>query len=504
MADKNPNQLPSASTLQDTDTIIVQQGTTNKATLLQLKSYMPGSSEPSGQVKSFKVDYSAVGDGTTDDTTAVSTALAANQRIFDNGDFLTTGLVNKYGCDIQGGARILKQTANLKQQLNTSADKHQRVFGEEHLSAFWKRIKAGLSCLARMDGDSTTSGTGGTVTPDVLLANLTNKYKVPGITYSNGGAGGHSTTEWLSTHLAASLALNPNVYIIRWGINDSKNLTPAQYIDNLDTGLALIRGNASFTVDKLSIILQSASTTLDDNQDHKGQIWNEAVDAGLRALARKYQCCFMDIYGKFQDSLNSGDFINTDGLHPQDVFYEMIMTYTFSVLIPEQYRVVGGVFDRGTGSFITPTSLHTAYNLGLNYDYVGTGDGWPATGELVTNKTYNGTNYILSQTLYPFNKIGTFTRQSVDSTFSVFVANNIDFGNTGSTSDAPSTYPYGTSFKFVSTDFPINGYLETIKFLPGFSGMTRQILTSYDGSAAMYVRGALSGTWQAWKQVTLT
>lgn len=41
MANKNPNQLPVASTLQDNDIIIVQQVTTNKATLSQLKTYIP-------------------------------------------------------------------------------------------------------------------------------------------------------------------------------------------------------------------------------------------------------------------------------------------------------------------------------------------------------------------------------------------------------------------------------------------------------------------------------
>jgi hypothetical protein len=472
-----------------------------------------GSSEPSGQIKSFRVDYGAVGDGVTDDTIAVNAALAANQTILDNGDFLTTSLINKYGCDIQGEARILQSTPNLKQQVNSYADKYQRIFGKEYLSSFHKKLISNTPTKVIFSGDSTTYGEGVSGTSfhiDNIINSLTTKYLIQGVTYTNNGKGGKSTIDWISTFLAADLALNPDVYILRWGINDSNLLSPMQFLDNLDSGLSTIRSNSNFTRDKLTIILQSQNTTTDDSSGHKGQIFNEIVNKGLRTLARKYHCCFMDIYGMWQDSKNGQDYINSnDGIssnliHPKDVFYMWIANSIFKVLFPEYLRKLP--FTENGQSGVSNTVAFSHFNEGVNFDYVFASDGFPINGLLITHKNSIA---MISQQLMPYDQAtNIYVRNGYNGTYKAWVqlqASTTPLIYDGTPGGAtavklPTAYPVGicTDYVFVSDGFPINGMLITHK---SSIGLVKQTLSTYDTPTDERVRVGYN-SWQSWKQVS--
>jgi lysophospholipase L1-like esterase len=469
-----------------------------------------GSSEPSGQIKSFRVDYGAVGDGVTDDTVAVNAALAANAVIFDTGDFLVTNLINKYGCKILGGARILQQTANMAQQINTAyADLYPMVFGEEYLSSFHKKLIAKTATTIVLSGDSTTYGVGSTTgyDPVSVLKDLTaRQYVQSGVTYINNGQSGKTSQDWLDTYLAVDLAANPDVLILRWGINDGwiHPGTPKDIIDRLDTGLSTIRANSNFTQDKLAIILQSQNTTQDDDLDHRGQLWNEELNNGLRALARKYQCCFMDIYGMFQDSKSSSDYLlaySNGNIHPKNAFYVEIAAKTFEVLFPIFYRN-GGVNNRGqTG--IANAAVPSTYPLGISLDFALISDGFPVNGLMFTTRGGQNGNDQLVQRLnnYGSSEAVEYFRTGFVSQGNAFTdwvkvqkvvsPSYVDSADSGKTPDTPvSNYIFGVSvdFVFAGNGWPINGMLVTTKGSYGAALSTIQRLTSYQGSAIEYIR----------------
>ncbi|GGB14233.1 SGNH/GDSL hydrolase family protein [Mucilaginibacter rubeus] len=483
-----------------------------------------GSSEPSGQIKSFRVDYGAVGDGVTDDTAAVANALAANKRIFDKGDFLVTAFDNTNGVTIDGDVRILKQTTYLKQQINSYADKYQRVFGEEYLSSFHKKLLAKSAVKVILSGDSTTAGTGAssnTYHPDILLNQITLNNRINNVTYVNSGIGGQGTPYWLSTSLSADLAQNPDVYILRWGINDSwaggtPEANATAFLSRLDTGLSTIRSTTGFDYRHLAIIIQSQNPTTDDSNGHQGQIFNELVNSGLRALARKYQCVYQDIYGTFQDSVHGQDYLTAinvslpnELVHPQDPLYVAMANKTFDVLFPEYFRG-DGVVDAGQSGRLF-SALPSAYSKGITHEYVESSNGWPINGFLITHHLSND---MYRQELASFDatnngKLYVRVGWSVSGWQSFYILSPVptalvyDGTPSGITlSKLPTAFPTGICTDYVSSSdgWPINGMLITHK---ASIGTVKQTLSSYDTATNEYVRVGWS-SWQAWKQVNLT
>src|SRR5690606_21248723 len=78
----------------------------------------------------------------------------------------------------------------------------------------------------------------------------------------NAGHSGKNTAEWVSTYLSGDLAQAPDLYIVRWGINDPTSGRSIQdFATSLRQGLQTIR--ASKGVGELSVLLMTPNTTAD-------------------------------------------------------------------------------------------------------------------------------------------------------------------------------------------------------------------------------------------------
>lgn len=112
------------------------------------------------------------------------------------------------------------------------------------------------------------------------------------------GHSSHSTVDWLYTHLANDIAQNPDLYVIRWGINDNinENRTAQETANNIELGLIQFR--ATHSVKDCSIILMCPNPTDTSPED---DTFNSELSFLLRHLAVKYYCAYFDTDALLRD-----------------------------------------------------------------------------------------------------------------------------------------------------------------------------------------------------------
>jgi hypothetical protein len=96
------------------------------------------------------------------------------------------------------------------------------VFGQEYLSAFHKKVMVGNTTTIVFSGDSTTKGDA-TTSPyrlNEIFKTLCDNAQIP-VTTINHGHSGAWTTAWNTTYANDDLASNPDLLIVRWGLNDA-------------------------------------------------------------------------------------------------------------------------------------------------------------------------------------------------------------------------------------------------------------------------------------------
>ncbi len=290
-------------------------------------------------------DLGAVGDGVFNNTTIINNALSTYKEVyFPDGNYLVDSLVNLFGSKITGSGVILKAITGGNQQLNTGNDLYNNVFGQEYLASFQKKVMANTSGLKILwSGDSTTDGDGlaAGYKIDQLFQTIMNDYGgFNGASSLNRGHSGINTETWRTTYLPDELAENPDMMIIRYGVNDASRGIVAFEI-SLRTALATIR--ASRAQSSLTIILMSPNTT-SDTPAGRDEKWYEQVIKVYRQAARDYQCAFIDTYSLWKDGRNGAatlfmddPYLDGRAIHPMEVMNTWIVSNVFDLTFPSVF-----------------------------------------------------------------------------------------------------------------------------------------------------------------------
>lgn len=249
-------------------------------------------------------------------------------------------------------------------------------FGKEYLSAFHKKLMISNNVKILFSGDSTTECNlnSPNYKIDSLISFLSKRTGFGHlVTALNRGHAGKSTIDWINLYLSSDLAENPDLYIIRWGINDPYapiNKTVAQSIEDLRNGLTTIR--ASKTTAQMSILLMTPNATYDVNFPGGAdacRTWHEEMNPLIKQAARDFQCCFIDTYSLFKDAQNANDWmLDTDpkNVHPADVMNGWISGEIFKVIFPPIWN--NSVYLEPTN---TPILTNGWINYGIPYPNVG-------------------------------------------------------------------------------------------------------------------------------------
>lgn len=328
-----------------------------------------------------------------------------------NGDGILLGTVSQIATN-QAGSVV---TAN-RQQVNSYADKGQFIFGREYLTHFHRLMmgnflnpNAYTRTLTIFSGDSTTVGVN-VSNPlffvDQMFTTTALRLGLLGVAAINAGHSGAQTADWISTgfnYLNLDLAQGPDLYVMRWGINDGfYGATPAMTIANIRTGLARIR--ASHTVDQMSCVLMMPSST-DDNPNNRSAKQYEQLRNGYAQAARDYKCAFIDTYAYLQDSTTDSTSMDAPyeptghstpiiHIHPDDsrniiinsIFTDAVMPLGLTQTITtNSFYNVGGFQALQTAS-----TLPGAYDRGITVWRAPSANGFPYDGVVVNTRQADG------------------------------------------------------------------------------------------------------------------
>jgi hypothetical protein len=382
--------------------------------------------------------------GMTDVSVAVNAAIAANVKriLLPPGKFYVPALSNPLGVQIKGDGVLTGPVNQVSQYgaLNTT------IYGTRaQISSysFWDRFTAGQEYMNHwfglvqaawagtyspgkivLSGDSTTSGVNvyGLYMPEQMLTLGLQAKGVPYMTVINAGHSGMCSSQWLSTYLAqdlVTLATNPGVYVLRWGINDiTCGLTPAQSVANLRAGLAQIRPasfkcptcTGSLDVDSLSIVLETPSST-DDSPNGRDASYYEQMTLGVAQTGRDFQTGFVDLYGLMPDSSYAptstsntcwmdspyaavGTSTPPVHIHPGPCKQPLYTSYLLDFLVPSGLNgLAANLFTNisyADNSTITPSIAPAGFGHGISFYRATAANGWQVDGFVETHSHLDG------------------------------------------------------------------------------------------------------------------
>jgi hypothetical protein len=269
------------------------------------------------------------------------------------------------------------------------------VFGLEYIYAFHKKLYDQANPIIVLSGDSTTAGT--TSDANYSPANLITQIMLQNYIYAgtiyNDGVSGSNTSDWITSYLPASLARNPDLMIIRYGINDGAN-NRVNFESDLRSGLATIR--AARTVAQTAIILMTPNST-NDTPNGRDEAWYLEINPIIRKAARDYQCVFIDTFTFFRDSTSANAWMDNpygDGrhIHPEYLMNMWIFDTIGKVMFPNNLkRLIGSTnIENPSSGYRIPavTDAPSTYVRGVSLHR--TVGGWPHDGQAITFHQQDG------------------------------------------------------------------------------------------------------------------
>jgi hypothetical protein len=269
----------------------------------------------------------------------------------------------------------------------------QPVYGQEYLSAFHKKVMAGTTTNVVFSGDSTTAGDG-TTSPYRIHEIFKTLCDNSGITVTtvNKGHSGAWTTTWANTYVTDDLASNPDLLVIRWGLNDARtDLNITNYETALRNGLTTIR--ASRALNSLSIVLMSPNNVNSVDYPEKSPNWGKKINAMLRKVARDFKCCFIDTFAIWNDAANGQDWMDSYLVHPLNVANVWISSKIFDVVFPSYYikKTTAEFLNAASGTQnLDVISTPSLYTNGITI-YQTLDNKFPVDGNAITFKSKTDT-----------------------------------------------------------------------------------------------------------------
>lgn len=246
-----------------------------------------------------------------------------------------------------------------------------RTWGNEYLNGYYKKIFNKENIYVRTGGDSITLGyglvgvNGSQYTRDKLIKKMILKSGIDTskVTTSNGGHGNRTYKDWIGArvgdlgdgqhivpvngYLGEDMALNPNLYIVAYGINDMNVGTVTDLETNLREGLARIRGNVSVngrpaynkSADDLQIIL---CVPFSSGQSARNNVnWVNKIRPIIQKACRDFKCAYCDFsFNMYDVEYSTSWSLDGDSLHPTEplalantsILKELVLPYGLELL----------------------------------------------------------------------------------------------------------------------------------------------------------------------------
>lgn len=352
------------------------------------------------------MDFGAVGNGVADDSSAVNNALA--QRVFsvltrNDGKYLVPSLNNPLGTQIIGKGQLVKNVTGGQEMQNSYVDAYQRMTGQENLAAWFSILMlGGSSPKIVFSGDSTTAGDGTSAKfkIDLLVKERIRQRGLQttfGINAVNKGHSGASTGAWNSTYVTEDIAENAALYVVRWGINDVKDVNT--FATNLREGLTKYRAARPFATNSILLMMPNSTYDIPNGRDAKWyeQLYNVYVQA-----ARDFKCAFLDTYAITQNSkglaglLMDNPYGDGRGIHPNDTLNSIIAGYIVDTIVPEGLTTVYGTtrlanYAGAEDATINASRPPAEFSEMISIIRTLPSNGWAIDGNAITFRTMDGT-----------------------------------------------------------------------------------------------------------------